>query len=94
MQLLIDVADNRFGRAVCGKDEARILLVSSIFKKSTKVKFLTFGTKKAFNLLRYAFIQVPIFQHFDLKWHIWIENNASSYAISRILSQLTLNKLD
>ena len=32
--------------------------------------YLTLGAKKAFNLLRHAFIQVLIFQYFDSKWHI------------------------
>lgn len=32
--------------------------------------------------------------YFDLKCYIQIETNASSYAINKIFSQLTLNDLD
>ena len=49
--------------------------------------------KKAFNHLRYAFTQALIFQHFDLERHIRIKTNASGYAITRVLSQLTLDNL-
>ena len=55
--------------------------------------YLNPGAKKAFNYLWHAFIQAPILQHFDLKWHIRIETKASSYAISKVLSQLTLEGL-
>ena len=53
--------------------------------------YLTPATKKAFNHLRHAFIQVPIFQYFDPEWHIRIETLASDYAISGVLSELTLD---
>ena len=53
--------------------------------------FLTSNAKKTFNHLRLAFIEAPILQHFDLKSHIRIETDASSYAIGRILSQLNLD---
>ena len=48
--------------------------------------YLTLAAKKAFNSLRHAFTQTPILQHFDLKWHIQIETNASGYAIDGVLS--------
>ena len=35
------------------------------------------------------FTKAPIFQNFNLKYHIWFETNVSGYAISRLLSQLT-----
>ena len=69
-------------------------------RKSTRVpnigatgepNFLTPDAKKAFNHLRLAFIEAPIFQYFDLKSHIWIKIDASSYAIGEVLSQLNLN---
>ena len=53
--------------------------------------FLNFNAKKAFNHLRLAFIKAPILRHFDLKSHIRIETDASSYAIGGALSQLNLN---
>ena len=60
---------------------------------SEKPKFLTSEAKQAFNRLKQAFTKVPILQHFDLKSHIRIETNASSYAIERVLSQLTPNQV-
>ena len=48
--------------------------------------YLTLAAKKAFNHLRHAFTQAPIFQHFDLERHIQIETNASGYAIGTVLS--------
>ena len=53
--------------------------------------FLTPDAKKAFNHLQLAFIKVPILRHFDSKCHIWIETDASGYAISGVLSQLNFN---
>ena len=46
MQLLINMADNDFGRSKRNEDEARILSAFSMFKKSTKVGYLTSGIKK------------------------------------------------
>ena len=53
--------------------------------------FLTPDAKKAFNHLRLVFIKALILQHFDLESHIRIETDASSYAISGVLSQLNLD---
>ena len=53
-----------------------------------KPKFLTPNAKIAFNCLWLAFIKAPIFWHFDLEYHIQIEIDALSYAISRLLNQL------
>ena len=47
--------------------------------------FLTPNAKKVFNHLRLAFIKAPILQHFDLESHIWIETDASGYAIDGML---------
>ena len=46
MQLSIDIANNKFGKVNYDKDEAKILLVSSAFKKSTGLDYLTSGAKK------------------------------------------------
>ena len=54
---------------------------------------LTLTAKKAFNHLRYAFIQAPILQYFDLEWHIQIETDVLGNAIGEVLSQLTLGDL-
>ena len=51
-------------------DEIRMLSISSIYKKSNKVVYLTSGAKKTFNHLRHIFTQAPILQHFDSKCHI------------------------
>ena len=69
LQSLIDVADeNKVDRSKSGGNETKILSPSSISnKKSTGLGYLTFGTKKTFNLLLYIFIQASIFQHFDPK---------------------------
>ena len=58
---------------------------------SEELKFLTSGARKAFNCLKQAFTKALILQYFDPKCHIRIETNASSYAIRKVLSQLTLN---
>ena len=52
-------------------------------------KFLTPDARTAFNRLRLAFIEAPIFWHFDPECHIQIETDALSYAIDGVLSQLT-----
>ena len=51
-----------------------------------KPNFLTFNARKAFNYLRLAFIEAPIFRHFDLESHIQIKTDASGYAIGGVLS--------
>ena len=53
--LLIDVANNKFGRGDYGKDKLRILSVFFMSKKSTRADFLIFNVKKVFNFLQYAF---------------------------------------
>lgn len=58
-----------------------------------KPDFLTPNAKKAFNHLCQAFIKASILQYFNPKYHIQIEIDASSYAISGLLSQLTLDSL-
>ena len=58
-----------------------------------KPMFLTFGTREAFNQLRQVFTKAPILWHFDSECHIWIETDASCYAIGRVLSQLTSDHL-
>ena len=52
-------------------------------------KFLTPNAKTTFNCLWLAFTEAPILQYFDLEYQIWIETDASSYTIDRVLSQQT-----
>ena len=58
-----------------------------------EIKFFTFSIKKVFNRLKQAFIKALILRHYDPECHIQIEINASSYVISRVLSQLTFDHL-
>ena len=51
--------------------------------------YLTPAAKKAFDQLRQAFTEALILQHFNLKQYIWVETDASGYAIGGVLSQLT-----
>ena len=51
--------------------------------------YLTPDTKKAFDQLRQAFTEAPIFQHFDPEQYIRIETDASGHAIGGELSQMT-----
>ena len=55
--------------------------------------FLITNAKRAFTKLRQAFIKAPIPNYFNPEHHIWIETDASGYAIGKILSQLTLDDL-
>ena len=57
------------------------------------ISYLTPNARQAFIQLRQAFIEAPILQHFDPKYYIRIETDMSSYVISGILSQLTLDNL-
>ena len=53
--------------------------------------FLTSGAKETFNQLKQAFTKALILQHFNPKYYIRIETNASNYAIGGVLSQLTFD---
>ena len=57
---------------------------------SSKADFHTSEIKLVFDKLRQAFIKIPILYHFDSECPICIKTNLSSYAISRVLSHLTL----
>ena len=66
-------------------------IVSNIVSNSAKNgnNYLTSDTKRAFDQLRQAFTEAPIFQHFDPEWYIQVETDISGYAIGEELSQLT-----
>ena len=55
--------------------------------------FFIFGARLAFTKLRQVFLKAPILHHFDPERHNWIEMDILGYAISGILSQLTLDDL-
>ena len=48
--------------------------------------FLTSEAKLAFTQLKQAFVKAPILYYFDLKSHLQIKTDASSYTIGNILS--------
>ena len=56
--------------------------------KKAGSSFLTPEARSIFNRLWLAFTKAPILRHFDPECHIWIETNASGYAIGDVLSQL------
>ncbi len=58
-------------------------------KANLGTDFLTLGAKEAFIHLRKAFTEAPILRHFDPEHHMWIEIDASGYAIDGVLSQMT-----
>ena len=51
--------------------------------------FFTPKARLAFTQLRQAFVKALIFHHFNPESHIWIGTDASGYAISDVLSQLS-----
>ena len=51
--------------------------------------FFTPKARLTFIQLRQAFVEAPILHHFDQESHIWIETNASGYAIGNVLSKLS-----
>ena len=59
---------------------------------SSETDFFTSKAKKTFTHLQKAFTKIPIFQHFDLKYYIYIEIDALGYAIGGLLSQITLEQ--
>lgn len=75
-------------------------LINKKFKVLTYIKaignfiFLIFGTRKTQNHLRQAFINILIFQYFNLEYHIQIKIDASSYAIKKLFSQLNTNGIN
>ena len=68
----------------------------NLVKSKKTVKYLDFLTpraKPAFTKLRQAILKTPILYHFNPKRHIWIETDASGYAIGGVFSQLTSDDL-
>ena len=54
---------------------------------------LFLAKSQSFVQKRQAFIEAPTFHYFDADCHICIETDVSSYSISGILNQLTLDNL-
>ena len=57
--------------------------------KAEEPGFLTFNARQVFSQLKQVFIKASILRHFDTKHHIRIDSDASGYAISGVLSQMT-----
>ena len=95
-----EIDDNEVGGGEIDNEVRKKCQKMSKSKKSFKSKkaagssdFFIPGARLAFTKLRQALLKAPIFYHFNLKHHIWIETNALGYAIVVILSQLTLDDL-
>lgn len=67
--------------------------IQTHIKAIKKPIFLTLSVKKTFNQLKQIFIKTLILWYLDPKYHIQIKNNASSYTIKRVFSQLTFDNL-
>ena len=90
---------DEFGGGDCGENEARAPAstkepTGADYPSSDHVShavsnYLTPDAKKAFDQLRQAFIEAPIFQHFDPERYIWVETDAFGHTIGGVLSQLT-----
>ena len=92
--LLIDVAEVDEVDVGSGCDcENKIVGRSSSKNSNRAISYLTSDTRQAFTQLRQAFTKAPIFQYFDLEYHIWIESDMPDYAIGGVLSYLILDNL-
>lgn len=83
--------------AKCKKSKSikskKLALPKAYFAKanSSKTDLLTSITKKVFIYLQKTFIGAPILRYFHSEYYIYIETDASGYAISRVLNQITLD---
>ena len=84
---VLEVDEFGIGDGCDGEDETVGRLPSKNLNGATI--YLTPDARRAFTQLRQAFTKAPILQHFDPEYHIQIETDASGYAISDVLSQLT-----
>lgn len=94
-------------KQILQKEKIKQKRLSSKFWKSPKIMifflnsrnieaglgFFTSAARLAFTKLRQVFVKAPILHHFDPKYHIQMKIDASKYAISKILSQMTLDSL-
>ena len=65
----------------------------SKFKKTLRSDFFTPKARLVFIELRQAFVKASILHYCDPERYIWVETDASGYAIGRDFSQLTLDDL-
>ena len=92
---LIDVAERDKVHTVGGGGNCDDKTVKRLPSKNLNraTGYLTPKARLPFTKLRKAFIKAQIFQYFDPEYHIWIKINGSSYAIGRVISQLSLDNL-
>ena len=93
LSLLVDVPEDAEVNIGSGDCENGTVKRSPRSKNLNGAGYLTLEARLAFTQLRKAFTKAPILQHFDSECHIRIETDASGYAISGVLSQLTLDSL-
>ena len=82
------MAENtKFDSVSSGDCEDKTVERSPLISKNLNgaTSYLTLKARLAFTQLRKAFTKAPILQHFDLKCHIRIETNPSSYPIGGVL---------
>ena len=91
----VEVDNGKVGNNKVGKKGQKTSKSKNSFKskKTIGFNFFTLGARLMFTKLKQVFIKVLILHHFDLKRHIRIETNVSSYTIGRVLSQLILDDL-
>ena len=91
--LLVDMAENaEFGVDGCDHKD-RTVKRSPRSKNLNRAGYLTWKARLAFTQLRKAFTEALIVRYFDPRCHIRIETDVLGYAISKVLSQLTLDNL-
>lgn len=72
-------------------DKVSIVSKASMRASEFETEFLISGVRVNIGKLRQAFIIAPTLYYYDLKCHIWIKTDVSSYTIGLGLSQLTLD---
>ena len=79
--------NNKVGIIDGGNDCKNKIVKRLLFKNLNRgTSYLILNARQTFTQLSQAFTKFLTFWQFNLECHIWIENNASSYAISRILN--------
>ena len=76
-------------KAILNKSE--ILVNLTISTNAGAIEYFISEARIAFTQLKQAFTKAPIFQYFNLKYHIQIETNKSGYAICKVFSQLNFD---
>ena len=84
-----DCAENETRTSASTKEPTGADYPSANYVSYVVSNYLTPDAKKAFDQLRQAFTEAPILQHFNPEQYIRVETDASGYAISEVLSQLT-----